>query len=102
MSIRKRYLKSKPLGKVTFKLSKEAAQKAKKVYIVGEFNDWDTSANPMKRLKNGDFSVTLELEKGREYHFRYLLDGKIWENDWEADKYVRSNYGNCENSVVVV
>jgi hypothetical protein len=56
----------------------------------------------MKHLKSGDFTVTIDLEADREYQFRYLLDEKIWENDWEADKYVRSEYGNCENSVVVV
>jgi hypothetical protein len=30
------------------------------------------------------------------------MDEKIWENDWEADKYARSEYGYCDNSVVVV
>ena len=102
MSIKKRYLKRKPVSKVTFSLSEEAAGSAKKAHIVGEFNNWNTKANPMKKLKKGGFSVTLDLEKGNEYHFRYLLDQKEWENDWEADKYEASPYGNCENSVVVV
>ncbi|OPX39712.1 MAG: glycoside hydrolase, partial [Desulfobacteraceae bacterium 4484_190.3] len=25
-----------------------------------------------------------------------------WENDWDADKYLPSIYGSCENSVVIV
>ncbi|HNQ97975.1 MAG TPA: isoamylase early set domain-containing protein, partial [Treponemataceae bacterium] len=48
------------------------------------------------------FSITLVLEQGREYQFRYLMDESRWENDWAADKYSPSQYGNCDNSVVIV
>jgi hypothetical protein len=56
----------------------------------------------LKKLKDGTFSVTVNLESDREYQFRYLIDDSIWENDWEADKYVPSPFGNADNSVVVV
>ena len=56
----------------------------------------------MKKLKNGNYAVTLELKPGREYQFRYLIDESKWENDWNADKYVKSPYGDSDNSVVVV
>ena len=56
----------------------------------------------MKKLKNGDFTVTLDLETDREYQFRYLVDEKYWENDWCADDYVRSPFGTSDNSVVIV
>ncbi len=102
MCIKKQYLKSKSVCKVTFRLKKEAARSARSVNIVGEFNNWSISETPMKGLKNGDFTVTLNLERDNEYQFRYLLDESNWENDWHADKYTRSPYGNCENSVVVV
>jgi 1,4-alpha-glucan branching enzyme len=69
--------------------------------IVGDFNKWDTKATPLKRMRNGDFSVTLELEKGREYRFRYLIDNVKWENDWHADKYLPNAFG-CDDSVVIV
>ncbi len=101
MSIKKQYLKTKPACKVTFILTKGMAKSAGSVSLVGEFNGWDTSANPMKQQKDGSFNVTLNLEKGREYQFRYLLDGAIWENDDAADKYVPTQYGH-DNSVVVV
>jgi len=87
---------------VTFRLSRIAAPQANKVCIAGEFNNWNTHANPMKKLKSGDFSITFELEPGREYQFRYLIDGGKWENDWNADAYVASPYGHCDNSVVSV
>ncbi len=102
MSLKKQYLKNKPICKVTFKLSKEAAGSARTVHVVGEFNGWDAYRTPMKKLKDGTFAVTLDLDVGREYQFRYLIDETVWENDWNADKYVPGPFGNCENSVVVV
>jgi 1,4-alpha-glucan branching enzyme len=102
MSIHKRHLKTRPVCKVTFRLPREAAEAARRVHVVGEFNGWDTSATPMRRLKNGSFSTTIDLERGREYQFRYLIDGDAWENDWEADKYVPTPFGDSDNSVVIV
>lgn len=97
--IAKKFLKSKPVCKATFSLPAEAVQGAKKVVLVGDFNDWDTATGiKMKKQKNV-FKTTVELETGKEYEFRYLLDGETWENDWAADKYVATPFG-VENSVV--
>lgn len=102
MSLKKQYLKSTPVCKVTFRLPAEAAKDARKVSIVGDFNDWDIYAIPLKKLKDGTFTVTLKLEPDNEYQFRYLIDETTWENDWDADKYVASPYGYVDNSVVIV
>ena len=102
MAIKKTFLKSKPICKVTLKLTKEQAKSAKKVHVVGEFNNWDTHSTPMKSLKNGGFTATIDLQTGKEYQFRYLLEQREWDNDWDADKYVQCDYGNCENSVIIV
>ncbi len=99
--IKKRYLKSRPICKVTFRLPKEAAPEAGKVNIVGDFNNWDSDILPMKRLKTGDFTTTVELQPGRKYHFKYLIDGNRWENDWFADIYVPNPYGG-DDSVIVL
>lgn len=97
MSIKKQFLKSKPVCKATFKIESTAANGAKEAVVVGDFNNWDSTATPMKASKGGDFSVTVELEAGKEYQFRYLLDGSVWTNDTEADKYAPSQFGepNC-------
>ena len=100
MSIQKQYLKSKPVCKVTFTLPRNMTGSAGEVYLVGEFNDWDETAHPMKQKKDGDFNLTMNLEKGREYRFRYLLDGDIWENDDCADRYDPSPFGP-DNSVII-
>jgi 1,4-alpha-glucan branching enzyme len=100
MSITKKFLKSKPVCKVSFKLSKDQANGAKTVHIVGDFNDWSKDATPMKSLKAGGFSAILELEQGKEYQFRYLIDGDAWLNDDEADKMAPTPFGDAHNSVI--
>jgi len=100
--MKKRMLKSKSVCKVTFELPVEAAGPASHVCIVGDFNDWDTDSTPMQRRKDGSYSITLDLERDREYQFKYLIDDSRWENDWEADKYIPSPLGEGDNSVVVV
>jgi hypothetical protein len=97
----KKYLKAGHSCKVTFRLPKEAAPDAGVVTIVGDFNDWNKTETQMQKLKNGDFTKTIELACNREYRFRYLIDSQIWENDWSADKYVRNRYGS-DDSVVVI
>lgn len=102
MALKKQYLKTKSICKVTFTLPFGAVEFAKTVCLVGDFNDWSYCDTPMKVAKDGSCSVTLDLEIGYEYQFRYLLDGIHWENDWQADKYVPTAFGDSENSVVVV
>ncbi|HSG31393.1 MAG TPA: isoamylase early set domain-containing protein [Thermodesulfobacteriota bacterium] len=101
MGLQKKYIKSGTVCKVTFSLSKEAAGDAKSVYLVGDFNNWDTDASPMKALKSGIHKVAINLESGNEYKFKYVIDGDKWENDWDADNYVPNEYGS-EDSVVIV
>lgn len=101
MGLKKQYLKAGRVCKVTFSLARESVDSTSTVHLVGDFNNWNESAIPMKKLKNGTFTVTIALERNREYQFRYLLDGQRWENDWKADKYVGNDYGS-ENSVVIV
>ena len=100
--IKKKHIKGEGLCKVTFRLPSIAAKDAKRVWVVGDFNDWNIRADRMRRLKNGDYTITLELTPGKDYQFRYLIDEAKWENDWNADKYVKNPYGDSDNSVVVV
>jgi 1,4-alpha-glucan branching enzyme len=102
MAFKKQYLKSKAVCKVTFKLLKAQAHAANSVCLVGDFNEWDVTSTPMKKLKNGDFTITVNLATDTQYQFRYLLDDKAWENDWEADAYIPSSVSFDHNSVVHV
>lgn len=102
MALKKQYLKSKPVAKVTFRLSPDVADGGKKAYVVGDFNNWKTNATPMQELKDGSFKVTMDLESGRDYQYRYLIDGERWTNDGDADRYEYSEFGGTENCVVSV
>jgi 1,4-alpha-glucan branching enzyme len=93
-SIKKQDLKTMPNCRVTFRLPKDAAPEAQNVTIVGDFNNWNITETPLKRLKNGDFKVTLELPCNREYRFRYIINANQWENDECIDKYTPIRYGD--------
>ncbi len=100
MSLKKRFLKSRPVCQVTFRLPLEATNQATEVVILGDFNNWDVDNGfPMKKTKTY-FTATIDLKPDQSYEFRYLIDGEVWENDWEADSYIESPLG-VENSVVV-
>ena len=102
MAIAKQFLKNKPECKVKFTLSAEEAGNADTVVLVGDFNDWDESANPMKRQKNGTFSATLTLPAGKTSKFRYFADGCRWLNDPEADGYEYCGFAASENSLLAL
>ena len=73
---------------------------AERVNLVGEFNDWDTTATRMTQSRSdSNWRVTIELESGQRYRFRYLVDGKDWLNEWHADDYVESPYGSSDSVV---
>jgi 1,4-alpha-glucan branching enzyme len=98
--ITKQFMKSKPVCKATFTLPVEVAPEAENIQVLGEFNNWDpTNGIEMKKQKNGFFKATVELETGKDYQFRYLVNGNTWINDQEADKYISTQYGT-ENCVI--
>ena len=101
--LKKRYIKSRQVAKVTFEVPKAELPEGievETVHVVGEFNDWDPTATPMARRRGGVYRATLDLEPGREYQFRYLVNGEHWCNDWRADAYVPSSTGG-DNCVVL-
>lgn len=101
MSVRKQYTNNGAVCRVTFTVPRDAAKTAQTVHVVGEFNNWNTTATPLRRSKTGEFTTTIDLKPGREYQFRYLINQTNWENDWNADKYVPTSFTSVENSVVV-
>ncbi len=78
--------------KVQFEFS---APEAREVFVAGEFNDWDRTANPLRRDKSGMWKLTLPLMPGR-YEYRFLTDGN-WENDRSCSGCVPNEFGsvNC-------
>lgn len=73
---------------------------AEQINLVGDFNNWDPHSLPFRRNWQGTWQIELELEAGRTYSFRYLLDGQHWRDDWHADGHEPNPYGG-HNSLVV-
>ena len=97
--IKKNYSKTGKVCRVTFKYQND--EKYANAALAGDFNGWLFKNHPMRRLKNGSFSITITLRSGNSYQFRYVFDHETWGNDEEADSYVQNDYGE-RNSVIAV
>jgi len=75
------------------------APDAKKVSLAGDFNNWDSSANLMKKDKKGVWKATVTLKPGR-YEYRFLVDGN-WQNDLSCAGCVPNEFGS-QNCVRIV
>ena len=72
---------------------------AKKVYLVGEFNHWDSHSLPMLKWKEGEWETTLQLEAGR-YEYKYLADD-VWIDNVPGVERVQNSLGT-HNLVIFV
>jgi 1,4-alpha-glucan branching enzyme len=82
--------------KITFSLK---APNAKEVFLVGDFNNWDTRANPMKLDKDGSWKVSLIFNPGR-YEFKFLVDGK-WREGLKKEQTVPNCFGTLNNVLII-
>lgn len=63
------------------------APAAAQVCLVGDFNEWRPTANPMRRASGGDWAACLELDCG--YHqYLFVVDGKpgLIQTRWVSEK----------------
>ena len=51
------------------------APDAKRVTLIGDFNDWDPNAHPLKRHVDGSWSLQITLSHGH-HHYQFLVDEK--------------------------
>ena len=93
--------KSKPEAKVLFKKVpfEFLAPDAREVFLAGDFNNWDTGANLMKKDKKGIWKAVVPLKPGK-YEYRFLKDG-TWENDPSCCDCVPNEFGS-QNCVRIV
>ena len=69
----------KGLVRVTF--SMPAIEGCEGLYLVGWFGEWYESVFRMERTATGNWSLTLELEPGLEYQYRFRTPDGGWLND---------------------
>jgi predicted lipoprotein with Yx(FWY)xxD motif len=88
---------------VTFTFIPEKDQKFTKVYLAGEFNEWKPAlpAYLLTKAANGNYTITIKLEVGKQYAYKFVLDGLNWVADKNAKDFVEDGFGG-KNSVVIV
>lgn len=96
MAIKKQFVKTKPVVKVTFTVD---AKQANAAAVVGDFNNWSAADGALSKLKNGTFKGVFDINKEASYEFRYLIDG-AFVNDDQADSYRWNDFAGAENSVL--
>jgi 1,4-alpha-glucan branching enzyme len=78
-----------------------SAPGASGVSLVGDFNDWDPNAIPLRPTSDGAvWSVTIPLEPGR-HEYAFLVDGSTWVPDPAATPSPGDDFGQ-PNSVITV
>lgn len=82
--------------KVTFSIPIEWLDE--KVSVVGDFNDWDPTANPLRK-KGAVRTASVVLEPGREYAFRYLDARGYWFDDPAADAIRDGSHGGTNGII---
>ena len=89
--------------KVTFVLAPETVAGAKEALLLGEFNNWAPEKGyALKKTKDGGLSVTVSLEAGRSYQYRYLLSDGRWVNDNNAIRYIYDDRVQVDNCLIAV
>lgn len=80
------------MKKVQFNLF---APEAKRVFLAGEFNNWEVDNLPMKKANKGTWETSFPLPPGK-HEYRFLVDG-VWYDDPNAYERVENPYGsqNC-------
>jgi 1,4-alpha-glucan branching enzyme len=73
---------------------------ADQIHLVGDFNGWDRHALPFHYNRRENWEVQLELDKGHEYRFRYLIDEEDWGTEWQEDRHVMGSDG-ADDSIVI-
>lgn len=73
---------------------------AKKVAVAGDFNKWKVDENILKRQENGIWTIEIPLKPGK-YNYMFVVDGKVWMTDPNAELYQDDGFG-FKNSVLKV
>jgi len=72
---------------------------AKRVYLAGDFNNWDADAKRMVKVKGGTFNARVRLQPG-QHQYKFVIDGQ-WVADSTAEGQCATDIGTT-NSIVTV
>jgi 1,4-alpha-glucan branching enzyme len=97
--IRKSRTESEDTVRVTFEIP--GSVWAERINLVGDFNGWDRDNLPFTLDRDGNWVVELDLQRGRQYRFRYLINGDYWGYDWHADKHTPRPDGQSDSILIL-
>jgi len=76
------------------------ASGASEVFLVGDWNGWDTEATPLIDAEgDGIWETEIRLVPGREYQYQFLINGETWVHDPRAPFSVDDGFGG-KNSIL--
>lgn len=75
------------------------APEAKQVFLIGDFNQWNTSSHPMKRNVDGSWHLAVPMGHGG-HHYQFLIDGER-KNDPRAQGLARNAAGEKVSMLMV-
>jgi hypothetical protein len=70
------------------------------VALVGDFNDWDPRATPLRPTADSLWSVVVPLRPGR-YHYTFVVDGTRWSRDPSAPRALEDDFGTPTSVITV-
>ena len=70
------------------------------VTVVGDFNDWDPRATPLRPTDDSLWSVVVPLRPGR-YHYTFVVDGTRWSRDPSAPRALEDDFGTPTSVITV-
>ncbi|MES2522023.1 MAG: isoamylase early set domain-containing protein [Gemmatimonadota bacterium] len=75
---------------------------ARSVSVVGDFNDWNTTATPMERLPGSTvWTASLSVRPGR-HEYSFVVDGTRWIADPRAPRAADSDFGKPGSVLLAV
>jgi hypothetical protein len=69
------------------------APEAHHVAVAGTFNKWKTDTHVLTRQENGIWTISVPLKPG-EHSYMFIVDGKAWVTDPNAEAYRDDGFGN--------
>jgi 1,4-alpha-glucan branching enzyme len=73
---------------------------AKRVFLAGNFNQWQSQTNRITKSKDVSYRAKIKLPQG-EYQYKFIVDG-MWFNDPQAESQVMNRYGTLNSVIRVV
>jgi hypothetical protein len=70
------------------------------VALVGDFNDWDPRATPLRPAADSLWSVVVPLRPGR-YRYTFVVDGTQWRRDPSAPRAMEDDFGTPTSVITV-